>query len=494
MKKSHTSSSKRRLTPDYPLQGSNLDLPLASVVVWSPEKRRAYIQRLLAALGREIKRDTMSLKRRKPFKDEMRDLRKLLRARADQFLYTDEKTYKRNVLGKGSYGSSHTFWSRHHMWKMKTRRGDLAEDIISKSPALIRILEKLLDHTNRSIEGFRNYRTTTVQNVLCFLQANRSVGAAFPPHHAKFFADRYLPKDGDGIVFDPCAGWGGRLLGSLCVNRTGHVHYYGVDPEKRNKDAYEGLTRRINVWLKRELTGKRSSTLYYRPFEVFIKTQAAKKLFGRCDLVITSPPYFQAEIYDPQNAKQSGNKYATYAQWRIQFYRPLMKGAFDLLKEGGVFVLNIANVESAKTLEKDARILAREVGFENEGFFKMALSISPGTRKAPRHSVVVNGKLFKQEPVFVFRRPAKNGAVSQSVTATSQRTLPTLAPKTVASSPTPKNTKEQLKEVFRRHKKSMRNPYALFSTRISAGLIDKTHIAAKRTDQSWRHSLLLNAK
>jgi hypothetical protein len=169
MKKSHTSSSKRRLTPDYPLQGSNLDLPLASVVVWSPEKRRAYIQRLLAALGREIKRDTMSLKRRKPFKDEMRDLRKLLRARADQFLYTDEKTYKRNVLGKGSYGSSHTFWSRHHMWKMKTRRGDLAEDIISKSPALIRILEKLLDHTNRSIEGFRNYRTTTVQNVLCFL-------------------------------------------------------------------------------------------------------------------------------------------------------------------------------------------------------------------------------------------------------------------------------------------------------------------------------------
>ena len=114
--------------------------------------------------------------------------------------------------------------------------------------------------------------------------------------------------------------------------------------EKRNKFAYEGLERRINVWLKRELTGKRSSTIYYRPFEAFIKTPAAKKLFGRCDLVITSPPYFDAEIYDPQNAKQSGNKYATYEQWVTGFYRPLMKGAFDLLKEGGVFVLNIANV------------------------------------------------------------------------------------------------------------------------------------------------------
>lgn len=413
MKKSHTSSSKRRFAPDYPLQGTDLDLPLASIVALSPEKRHVYIQQLLTALGREIKRDTMSLKRRKPFKDEMRDLRKLLHARADQFLYTDEKTYKRNVLGKGSYGSSHTFWSRHHMWKMKTRRGDLAEDILNKSPRLIRLLDKLLDHANRSTESFRNYRTTAVQNVLSFLQTNKSVGTAFPPQHAKFFADKYLPKEGDGIVFDPCAGWGGRLLGSLCVNRTGHVQYYGVDPEKRNTAAYEGLTRRINVWLKRELPGKRSATLYYRPFEVFIKTRAAKKLFGRCDLVITSPPYFDAELYNPQNAKQSGNNYATYEQWKTRFYRPLMKGAFDLLKEGGVFVLNIANVETAPSLEKDARILAREVGFESEGFFKMALSISPGARKSPRHSVVVNGKLFKHEPCFVFRLPAKNGTASQ---------------------------------------------------------------------------------
>lgn len=296
------------------------------------------------------------------------------------------------------------------MWKMKTRRGDLAEDIINKSPRLIRLLEKFLDQANRSTEGFRNYRTTAVQNVLCFLQTNKSVGTAFPPHHAKYFADKFLPKEGDGIVFDPCAGWGGRLLGSLCVNRTGHVHYYGVDPERRNKDAYDGLTRRINVWLKRELPGKRSAKLYYCPFEVFIKTPVAKKLFGRCDLVITSPPYFDAEIYNPQNTKQSGNNYATYERWRARFYRPLIKGAFDLLKEGGVFVLNIANVPSAQSLEKDARILAREVGFESEGFFKLALGISPGAQQSTRHRVMVNGKRFKLEPVFVFRRPGKSGA------------------------------------------------------------------------------------
>jgi len=405
----HSQNIHTHLKEDYPLQGTPLDVPLSTVLALSPQERTQYIRALLTALGREITKDRMALKRRVPFQKEMRDLRKLLYAPADQYLYTDDTTGKRNVLAKGSPGSTHTYWSRTQMWKMKTRRGDLADDILNKSPRLIRQLDKLLDRANQTTEGFRNYRTTTIQNVLFYLQTDKGSGTAFPPHHAKFFADRYLPKGDDGIVFDPCAGWGGRLLGSLCVNRTGHVHYYGVDPEKRNKDAYEGLTRRINVWLKRELTGKRSATIYYRPFEAFIKSQAAKKLFGRCDLVITSPPYFDAEIYNPQNAMQSGNNYVTYEQWRTRFYRPLMKGAFDLCKEGGVFVLNIANVPSAKSLEKDARLLAREVGFESEAFFKMALTISPGTRKSarkPRHSVVVNGKLFKIEPCFVFRKPS----------------------------------------------------------------------------------------
>jgi len=415
------------LKENYPLQGTPLDVPLPTVLALSPQERTRYIRALLTALGREITNDRMTLKRRVPFKKEMRDLRKLLHAPADQYLYTDDTTFKRNVLGKGAPGSTHTYWSRTQMWKMKTKGGDLAEDIINKSPRLIRLLERLLDQANRSKESFRNYGKTTIQNVLTLLQTDKGVGTAFPPHHAKFFADKFLPKEGEGIVFDPCAGWGGRLLGSLCVNRTGHVHYHGVDPERRNKDAYDGLTRRINVWLKRELTGKRFATLYYRPFEVFIKTQAAQKLFGRCDLVMTSPPYFDAEIYNTRNAKQSSNKYATYEQWRTQFYRPLMKGAFDLLKAGGVFVLNIANVPSAQSLEKDARILAREVGFENEAFFKMALSISPGTRKSarkPRHSVVVNGKLFKMEPVFCFRKPKTTHSRHSLPKAVSPSTIP----------------------------------------------------------------------
>ena len=79
-----------------------------------------------------------------------------------------------------------------------------------------------------------------------------------------------------------------------------------------------------------------------------------------------------------------------------------------MLKPGGVFVLNIADVSEAKkhSLERDARKLAAEEGFVSAGFFKLAMSMTPATRKAgnARHVVTTGGKTFKHEPVFVFRK------------------------------------------------------------------------------------------
>lgn len=412
MSKSPRESSKRPVDPihfddDYPLQGSALDVPLQQVMSYSPQKRTRYIHAVLTALHKEIEKDRMWLKMRVPFKREMRDLRTLLNAPADQYLRVDDKTLKRNILGKGSPGSTHAYWSRTQMWKMKTKGGDLAEHIADHAPSLVASLERLLNPAGTSKEQMRDYRHSTVVNILRYVQFDKGVGTAFPPFHAKYFADKYLPREGEGIVVDPCAGWGGRLLGTLCVNRPGHVRYYGVDPERRNQVAYKGLVRRLNVYLKRELPGKRTGRVFIAPFEDWTQSKFARTLRGRVDLVITSPPYFSAEQYNPSNRKQSANRYQTYAAWREQFYRPLMQGAVDLLKPGGVFVLNIANVAEAPQLERDARHLAREVGLVNGGFYKMALSPLPFHRKQQsiRHAITVNGKLFKYEPVFVFQRP-----------------------------------------------------------------------------------------
>jgi tRNA1(Val) A37 N6-methylase TrmN6 len=234
---------------------------------------------------------------------------------------------------------------------------------------------------------------------------NYSVGAAFPPFHAKFFADKYLPTEGDCLVVDPCAGWGGRFLGTLCVKRTDKVTYVGIDPETRNEEAYETIQGYYYKYLKQELKAERASKFFYRPFERWIKTKSAMSLHAKADLVITSPPYFDAEIYNADNSKQSAKSFKTYAEWREGFYTPLVQGAFDLLKPGGIFVLNIANTQSAKDLEKDARSLAKSIGFINFEYFKLAMRPTPGVKAGSKHQVLVDGTLYKFEPCFVFKKP-----------------------------------------------------------------------------------------
>lgn len=307
-----------------------------------------------------------------------------------------------------SPGATHTYWSRYQMWKMATKHGDLRSDILSRDANLIARLDRLLDFSERSKATFRSGKTHVVPLVLSYLQMQYNTGTAFPPFHARFLADRYLPRNTESVVVDPCAGWGGRLLGIMTVPRGSHVRYVGVDPNRSNQEAYEGLRRRIQIWLKREIAGKRSAQVYGQPFEKWILSASAKRLYGSVDLVITSPPYFSAEVYDPRSHAQSAIRYSKYNAWRDEFFQPLVGGAFRLLKPGGILVLNIADVTGA-TLERDTRRLAREAGFVSHEFFKLAMSRSVGTRGGtmrPRHSVQVDGVIWKHEPVFCFRKPS----------------------------------------------------------------------------------------
>lgn len=363
---------------DFLLQGSDLDVPIADVLSWSASERRAFIVRFLAAADKEIAAGTMALKKTAPFAREMREYRQILKSPADDYLRLDERTFKRNVLMSGAPGKSHTYWSRRQMWRMATKFGDVSKDIQAKDSKLVRRLEKLVDPQNKGKELFRAKNGSVLLTLTRYLEGQYNVRTAFPPFHARFLADLYLPADSDSIIVDPCAGWGGRLIGTLLVNRRNRVEYIGVDPNGNNQEAYEGLLRRVG-YLRKEIRGERAGRVYCRPFEKWIRTPDAKQLFGRVDLVMTSPPYWSAEQYDPTSKDQSANRFPTYDKWREGFYRPLVDGAFALLKPGGVFVLNIADVEGA-SLERDARTLTREAGFKSKDFFKLAMSRAVGTR------------------------------------------------------------------------------------------------------------------
>ena len=108
------------------LQGTEFDVPLEHVFGFTSKERARYITKLLDALAKAIRNKTFALKMNVPFKREMRDLRRLLYTTADQYLFVDDKTKKRNVLGKGSPGSTHVQWSRTQIWRMKTKSGELS--------------------------------------------------------------------------------------------------------------------------------------------------------------------------------------------------------------------------------------------------------------------------------------------------------------------------------------------------------------------------------
>ena len=408
---------------DYPLQGTGLDLPIAEILELEKSDRHDYIIDVLKALTKSIQSDEMALKKRVTFQKEIQDYRTLLRRPADSYLLTDDKYFTQNVLAAKSPGSTHAYHSRHNMWKMVTGQGSLEKLISSQDEKIVTQIAKLFDPNNEGKEQFRKDGGMALQVLYSYLQMHYSVGAAFPPFHAKFFADRYLPTEGECLVVDPCAGWGGRLLGTLCVKRKAKVTYIGIDPETRNQEAYETLQGLYNKYLKQDLKAERQSEIFYLPFERWIKSERANTLLGKADLVITSPPYFVAEIYNDKNLDQSAKKYQQYEKWRDSFYKPLVQGAFDLLKPGGIFVLNIANVEKAPTLEKDARALSKEVGFSYKEFFKLAMSPTPGVGGKSKHKVSVNGTSYKFEPCFIFEKP----------TAPAKRLLPQSSKKTAVA-------------------------------------------------------------
>jgi hypothetical protein len=199
----------------------------------------------------------------------------------------------------------------------------------------------------------------------------------------------------------------------MLVSRKGFVRYYGTDPNTNNQDAYIHLLVAARIYMRRELGFKhlrkapRDAKVFPRRFEQWIDTATAKRLKGRTDLVMTSPPYFNAEVYESSSRKQSANRYPTYADWREGFYRRLFTGAYELLKPGGVFVCNVADVtKNDKTfpLEKDADELAKEAGFIPEALYKLALS-NTNVGQTPKHHVIVDGVMWKYEPVFCFRKP-----------------------------------------------------------------------------------------
>lgn len=191
---------------------------------------------------------------------------------------------------------------------------------------------------------------------------------------ARWVYDTYCP-DG-GTVWDPCAGYGGRLLGAHTSARVGR--YIGTDVEPETVDGNNRLAARLGCADK--------CVVHEHRAEAFDP--------GPVDLVFTSPPYFDREQYSTSDAQSWVRHGGSLESWVDGFLRPVICTAHARLPVGGALVLNVADVRHGrKKYPLVDRTVAAAIG---EGFVQEASLWMPLAR--------INRTAEEaREPILVFR-------------------------------------------------------------------------------------------
>jgi hypothetical protein len=130
----------------------------------------------------------------------------------------------------------------------------------------------------------------------------------FKPIIAVSIYKKYNPTS----ILDPCAGWGGRMIGANALN----IKYTGIDTNTNLIEPYNQMIKHLNgqiinmIW--KDCLSVDYSTIDY-------------------DLVLTSPPYFNIEAYNNMPCRSK-------LEW-IEWYKTFALKTFQYLKTGGYYVI-----------------------------------------------------------------------------------------------------------------------------------------------------------
>lgn len=144
----------------------------------------------------------------------------------------------------------------------------------------------------------------------------------YRPQMAKAVCLRYQPK----IVLDPCAGWAGRMLGAV----SSGAEYIAFEPNTKTYDGILRLANFLNIENKVRIIC--DDVLNIDNYDL-----------PKVDLIITSPPYFDLEIYTNEST-QSITNCDNYDLWSEKFLKTTIYNCLDLLNSGGVSCWNVGKV------------------------------------------------------------------------------------------------------------------------------------------------------
>lgn len=166
----------------------------------------------------------------------------------------------------------------------------------------------------------------------------------FPALLARDLIAEFCPNN--GMILDPCHGWGGRLLGFLL---SGARKYVGFDPSPETNAGVSAMAADLIALTPQR---EKSVRLACIPFE---RAELVRRSF---DFAMTSPPYYDTEKY--AGAQSSWQLYQSYDAWIAGFYVPLIAKAALALKRNAVFALQVGS--QRYPLQADGVRIAQEHG------------------------------------------------------------------------------------------------------------------------------------
>jgi SAM-dependent methyltransferase len=156
-------------------------------------------------------------------------------------------------------------------------------------------------------------------------------------------------------VYDSSSGWGDRAM--AIASYPGST-YRGVDPNPELITGYRAMVDFVN------------NLPYEHGTIEFIQGGAEEYIDDRygADFAITSPPFFDHELYNTSDPNQSIAKYPNKKDWINVFFRKLVENNYRMLKPGGFFAIHVVDTYYIHGVVDALMKFAANVGFVYRGY------------------------------------------------------------------------------------------------------------------------------
>ena len=266
-----------------------------------------------------------------------------------------------------------------HFWDVQNHKGISVRSLITQTNLEKALLANIRMHSTPYKSEIRKmlimmgglgsvtkYRTITSKAIVQFFQARN--------------------------VLDPCVGWGGRMLGTLAASP--HTTYTGCEPDP---NTYSSLKKIVMDNALPEEVRKRA-ILLQAPAETGL--DQIRRMGSLYDMILTSPPYFNLEIYTAGD--QSTNQLKCWDDWVEKWLKPVILKCLSMLKHEGVSCWSVKNFRSDKTypLADVTKKIHKDAGWNLVKTVVMTGSARMGAKR------IQDGKESREseEETFCFRR------------------------------------------------------------------------------------------